>query len=57
MMDKRACSLKTFARLRAVFQRIFPASLNFATGVLAFEKIKKGVIFISMERRKKYADI
>jgi hypothetical protein len=46
MMDKRACWIKTFARLRAVFQRIFPAFLNFATGVLAFEKIKKGVIFI-----------
>jgi hypothetical protein len=57
MMDKRACWIKTFARLRAVFQRIFPAFLNFATGVLAFEKIKKGVIFIFMERRKEHADI
>jgi len=57
MMDKRARRLKTFARLRAVFQRIFPAFLNFATWVLAFEKIKKGVIFISIERRKEHANI
>jgi len=57
MMDKRACWLKTFARSRAVFQRIFQAFLNFATGVLAFEKIKKDVIFIFMERREEHADI
>jgi hypothetical protein len=57
MMDKKARRLNTFARLRAVFQRISPAFLNFSPEILAFEKIKKGVTFIYMERRTEHADI